>query len=254
MELIVLGSGTGFPLPDRGSPSMVLLHGAGCMLFDMGPGALRQLTRAGLDYKTIHHIFFTHFHPDHTGDLVHFLFATRHPSTLSSRAPFGITAPKGFVEFLHRLQEAYPKWLELPPNLMRIEERDTDNRETGTLGDLTVISHPVKHTPHSIAYRVEDPDGRSFVYSGDTDYCEGLVDLARDTDILFLECSFPDQSPVEGHLHPLTAGRIASLAQAKKLVLLHFYPEVLSTEIGTQCRQTYDGELILARDFLRLTV
>lgn len=254
MELVFLGTGTGIPLPHRGSPSLALLHSNMVILFDLGPGSLRQFSRAGLDYRNINHIFLTHFHPDHSADLVHFLFATRNPATLKNRSAFGITGPRGFRNFLGGICKAYEKWLELPQGLMLIEERDSAKREKGILGDLVILSQPVEHTPQSIAYRVEGPENRSFVYSGDTGYHEGIADFAKDVDLLILECSFPDHLETYGHLTPSSAGRIASQAGARRLVLLHFYPEILVTDIASQCRKTYRGDLILANDFLKMTV
>ena len=67
-----------------------------------------------------------------------------------------------------------------------------------------------------------------------------------------LDCSFPDGDEVEGHLTPSQAGKIASLAGVNKLLLVHFYPEVLATDIAKQCRRTYAGELILGSDLLHL--
>ncbi len=74
--------------------------------------------------------------------------------------------------------------------------------------------------------------------------------MARSTDLLVLECSFPDRLELDGHLTPSSAGRMASLAVAKWLILTHFYPECLGTDIAAQCRKTYGGEVILARDTL----
>lgn len=70
-------------------------------------------------------------------------------------------------------------------------------------------------------------------------------------------CSSAARDPagaMEGHLTPSQAGRIAALAGVRNLVLLHFYPEVLSTDILSQCRKTFGGEIVLAKDRLHLTV
>jgi len=56
---------------------------------------------------------------------------------------------------------------------------------------VKIFSLPMAHTPESVGYRIELHDGRSIAVSGDTDYCESVVDLARDADLLVLECSFP---------------------------------------------------------------
>ena len=254
MQLIILGSGTGIPVHDRASPSILLHTKNRPMLFDIGPGTLRQLACIGLDFRDLGHIFITHFHPDHSADLVHLLFATRNPSILASRRPFVITGPLGLKDFLQGLQNVYGNWIKLPPEILTIEERVTEKRETGQYKDVTVISQPVSHTAQSLAYRVEGPNGKSFVYSGDTGLCEGIISLAEEADVLILESSFPNDQEVEGHLTPFLAGRIATLAKVPRLVLLHFYPEVLKTDIASQCRKSFTGELILARDLLSLKV
>jgi ribonuclease BN (tRNA processing enzyme) len=90
------------------------------------------------------------------------------------------------------------------------------------------------------------------VYSGDTEPCDEVVRLARGANLLILEASFPDSQEIKGHLTPSQAGRIASLAGVERLILTHFYPECLATDIAAQCRKTYGGLLTLATDFLRI--
>ncbi len=254
MELIILGSGTGMPLSYRASPSLALIVDGELLLFDMGPGTLRQLTRAGLNHELISRIFITHFHPDHTADLVHLLFATRNPTILSRRAPFAITGPVGITEFIQRLKMAYPGWISLPSEIMEIQELDINEMVPRDYPNFRILTRPTNHTPNSLAYRVESRTGKSLVYSGDTSFCEALVVLATGSDLLILESSFPDGREVEGHLTPSQAGHLASLAEVNRLVLIHFYPECLRTDIAAQCRKTYKGELILGRDLLRIRI
>ena len=253
MKLILLGTGTGIPSVVRASPALALLMEGGPVLFDMGPGTLRRLAELGIPFDRISQVCFTHFHPDHTADLIHFLFATRHPPILERRKPFRIIGPRGLQDFLRGIQKAYGHWLDLPSELLKIEELDVGTPEERSYESFRLSTRPMKHTPHSLAYRIENRQGRSFVYSGDTGFCDEIAILARDTDLLILECSFPD-GRVEGHLTPSLAGEIAQQARAKRLVLLHFYPEVLATDITGACRKTFQGELILGRDLLHLTV
>ena len=254
MKLIVLGSGTAIPLHDRGSPSLILLIEGSPILFDIGPGTLRQLTRVGISYEKIERIFLTHFHPDHTADLIHLLFASKNPAVLKRRSPFTITGPSGLFELINALQDAYNTWLTLPPEMMRIEEIDTGKRVNRECGNFTVTAGPTNHTPNSLAYRVENRSGKTVVYSGDTGFCDEIVDLARGADLLILESSFPDGGEFEGHLTPSLAGRIATLAGVERLILTHFYPECLRSDITSQCRQSYKGELILGEDLLQIQV
>jgi len=254
MNVTILGSGTSVPLADRASPSVAISIEERFILMDIGPGTMRQLAIAGLEYQDIDYIVISHFHPDHTADLIHFFFATRYPPVLEEREPFTIVAPKGFDQFLDLLKKPYGRWLDLPDRLMNIEELKTGQKDAREFDGFRIHSAPVNHTPQSLGFRIEDRAGKSIAYSGDTGYCEGIVDLARDVDLLILECSFPDEETIPGHLTPSEAGDIAARAGAKKLVLTHFYPEILTTDIEAQCRKTFQGDLVLATDLMSLSV
>jgi len=254
MEIIILGSGTTVPLAERASPSIALFIGKVFILLDIGPGTVRQLTIAGLTHEDIDYVAVSHLHPDHTADLIHLIFATRHPPVLKKRKPFTIIGPKGFSGFLELLKRPYGTWLDLPAGLMEIEELNADTRDRRQFKGFTLFSAPLRHTAQSIGFRIEDSSGNSLVYSGDTGYCEEMVDLAKDADLLILESSFPDGQGVEGHLTPSQAGEIAARAGATRLVLTHFYPDCLGSDMEGQCRRTYQGELILATDLMHISV
>jgi ribonuclease BN (tRNA processing enzyme) len=254
MHITVLGSGTAVPSKDRASPSLAVWVRHEPVVLDLGPGALRQMARAGIHHETLRHIFFTHLHPDHTADLVHFLFATRSPDVLPQRAPVSMAGASGFKAFIVRLQEAWGDWLTLPDGLLTIDEIAPSERLERKYDGFTVTTSPVVHTPQSLAYRLGDREGASVVYSGDTGYCEALVDLSVDADLLVLEASFPEGHDVAGHLSPVDAGRVAMEAGVERLVLTHFYPQVLATDIEAQCRRFFKGELILARDLMDIQV
>ena len=55
---------------------------------------------------------------------------------------------------------------------------------------------------------------------------------------------------MKGHLTPSLAGKIATMANVRKLLLTHFYPECDEVDIAKECRKTYSGELILAENFM----
>src|SRR5436309_10942381 len=69
MELIVLGSGTAAPSLRRAPPGYLLRIGADRVVLDTGPGTLRRLLEAGVTHDQVTHLFYTHNHLDHTGEL-----------------------------------------------------------------------------------------------------------------------------------------------------------------------------------------
>ena len=213
---------------------------------------MRRLLEAGVTIGKLSHIFYSHLHPDHTGEFVTLLFASKYPNTYRRLKPFTIVAAEGFVNFYEKLKLAYGEWIELEPGLLRISELDTKGRDHLACGLFDVDSLPVEHTDMSLAYRITEPSGKSVVYSGDTDFCDNLVTLAKGVDVLICESALPDETKVPGHLTPSLAGKIATQAGVKKLVLSHFYPECDAVDIAEQCRKTYNGPLVLAEDLMEI--
>lgn len=249
-RLTILGSGTCVPSLERSSCSVLLNTGESSILMDAGPGTIRRLLHTGTGIFDITHIFFSHFHPDHTGELVSFLFASKYPQTHSRRTPLALVAGKGFANFFQGLKNVYGHWIELAPDVINVIELDHAAGASRSCRDFKLDAMPVNHNPESLAYRFTLGQGTSLVYSGDTGYSENLVKLARQADILICECALPDAFGVEGHLTPSLAGKIASLAQVKRLILTHFYPECDRVDIEKECRQTYGGPLVLAKDLM----
>ena len=110
------------------------------------------------------------------------------------------------------------------------------------------------HISGSVGYRTEFKDGKSIAISGDTDYCQNIIDLGFEVDLLVIECSFPDGKKVEGHLTPSLAGRIALESGCKRLLLTHFYPVCDQFDILKQCSEVYQGEIIVGEDLMRIKI
>ena len=76
--LTILGSGTCVPSLTRNSCSFLLQTGGQNLLFDCGSGVMRRLLEIGVTIYDISHIFISHFHPDHIGELASFFFALKY--------------------------------------------------------------------------------------------------------------------------------------------------------------------------------
>lgn len=254
ITVTILGSGTIVPSLRRSTCSFLLEAAGMKLLFDIGPGTMRRLLEAGITIGEIDLLLLSHLHPDHSGELVSFLFATKYPETYRRRRPFTLAGARGLRMFFDGLTAVYGQWIVLPGDLFSLSELDNRKPDALAAGLMAVRSRPVVHTESSIGYRVEVPGGITVAYSGDTDLCDGLVKLARDVDLFVCECSLPDEMKVPGHLTPSEAGEAASRAGAKRLVLTHFYPECEGVDIETQCRKTWKGPLTLAEDLMKIEI
>ncbi len=249
MNLTVLGSGTCVPSLQRGGPGLLIQNGQSSLLLDSGLGSLHKLLKLGLSYGDIDCLGYTHTHPDHTAELVPFLFACNYGEAVRQK-PLTIIGGPGFEQFFQELTAVYGHWLRARHYPLKLLELPDGQWQCP---DFSLTTAPVEHSPQSIAYRIE-AGGRSLVVSGDSDYCLPLVKLAQAADLLVLECAFPEGKKVEGHLTPGLAGQIANEAGCKRLLLTHFYPVCDNSPIKEQCRKVFSGELILAGDLLQLAV
>ncbi|QPJ63689.1 MAG: ribonuclease Z [Candidatus Nitronauta litoralis] len=241
-----MGSGTAYPSLERNSAGVLIQYEGTNSVVDFGYGNVRQLLRLGLTYHDIDRIFFTHNHPDHMCDLIYFLFSTRYPPEARTRDLEIIAAP-GFRTFFDGLMKAFGTWLVPDTYNINIIEQD---EETCLYDGLKVTSRRVNHIELSRGYRFEGKSGHSVAISGDTDYCDGIVELGRQADVLILECSTPDDTKVKGHLSPTPAARIAHEAGCKTLCLTHFYPPMEKIDPKPVISEKFKGNLVLADDLM----
>ena len=249
MEIIILGSGTGAPSLERDAAGIVVKIGRENLLFDTGPGTVRKLLNLGLTYQDIDYIFYTHFHTDHTLDLASFLFAAKYPVSLRTKR-LNLIGPAG-------LERLYDGFLNLygdviTPEAYEVKLQEIQEQEIRFNG-YKISTLRMQHAPESLGYRIES-NGKAIAYSGDTDVCENLVKLGKGTDVLILDCSFPNEMKVKGHLVPEEAAQVARQCSCKRLILSHLYPVCQSDEITEEAKREFKGKILVAHDLMRLTV
>jgi ribonuclease BN (tRNA processing enzyme) len=249
-RLIVLGSGTGAPSLRRSSPGLALVSGKSTALIDSGSGTLRRMIEAGITYRDMDLLLYTHIHPDHICDLVPILFACRYGDLPREKDLICAGGP-GFKGYFTELNAFYGPWIEPLSYRLTIEEI---TESPFLFRDLVLSSKPMSHLPGSAGYRIELGDGKAFAVSGDTDYCENLVELGREADLLVVESSFPDGKKVDGHLTPSLAGRIGTASGCKRLLLTHLYPICDQYDILEQCKAAFAGDVTVAEDLMRIDI
>jgi ribonuclease BN (tRNA processing enzyme) len=247
VKITILGSGTAVPSLQRNSSGVLIQDNGVNSLVDFGYGNLRQLLNLGITYHEIDRIFFTHNHPDHICDLIPFLFGSRYQLDARTK-DLEIIAGPGFQDFFDKLMLAFKHWLKPTEYKLNILEIDEGIR---TFEKFKVQTGKVKHIAMSRGYRFTNAQGKSVTLSGDTDYCEGMIELGRDADLMILECAWPDDEKTDGHLGPTLAGKLAMETNCKKLCLTHFYPPCDLKNIRNTVQKTYKGELMLARDLMQ---
>ena len=207
-EIVILGSGTGIPSLKRGPAGIMLKMAGQIVLIDTGPGTLHKLLTLGVTYTDIDKIFYTHYHPDHCAELIPMLFAMKHGEPKREK-PLWLFGPPGLKKLYQGLNKLFNE--NLVPRTYDLRILELWDAEVG-LEDWQVTVRPLVHLVPALGYRVTLPSGKVIAYSGDTDYCEAIVDLAKGADVLILECAFPEEMRLHGHLVPSLCGRIAGRA------------------------------------------
>ncbi|MBU3912367.1 MAG: ribonuclease Z [Candidatus Omnitrophica bacterium] len=247
MEITLVGTGTGTPSIRRNPACILFKLGNKNAVFDSGPGTIRSLLAAGVDYTNIDLVFYTHLHLDHVSDFSAILFAAKIPPETRKR-PLRVYGPSGLKAYYKHITELYGDTV--CPDSYKLLLEEIANKDIDIDGFI-VSTKTLEHHDGGMGYRVTEPGGKVAVYTGDTDYCEAAVGLSRNADILIAECSFPDEIKMKGHLTPSSAARLASEADVKKLVLVHMYPVCDSYDLISCCKKTFAGEVIVGEDMMK---
>lgn len=251
MRLTVVGCSGSYPGPE--SPASCYLVEADedgrtwRILLDLGSGALGRLHDFA-DPLSIDAVFLSHLHPDHWFDMSgYYVLRKYHPA--GAQPPIAVHGPQGCAQ---RMARAYGL-PEEPGMTGEFSFVEYDGRRPGgggpfRIGPLEVDVAQVVHPVDAYAIRVSHR-GRTLVYSGDTDACESLAELARGCDLLLAEASFRegDDNPPGLHMTGRQAAELAVKAGARRLVLTHVPPWYDPRDSLEEARPVFDGALDLAR-------
>jgi ribonuclease BN (tRNA processing enzyme) len=247
MKLTIVGCSGSFPGPDSPSSSYLVEaeddERVWRILLDLGSGSLGALQRV-IDLPVLDAVVISHLHPDHFMDLCGLYVARRYHPGGPLRPSLPIYGPEHTAA---RFAQAYG--LDAGEDVSEIFDiHELADGAAFTVGPVSILPRLVRHPVTAFGLRVEHY-GRSFAYSGDTDSCPGLVELAQDADLLLAEASFQEgRDEVRGvHLTGRRAGECATQAGAHRLVLTHIPvwtdPEVVQAEAA----KTFTGPIEVAR-------
>lgn len=250
MRLVVLGSGTSIPHPQRAAAGFWLETTGGSILLDCSADAPHRMAQENLDWVNLAAIWISHLHLDHCAGLAPLLFGIKWARGIDQRTkPLRIFGCQGIIELLKAIDGTHNYKLFAQPFPLEFFEFSptAEAREVEMLQHIhaQIISTP--HRPESLAIRLTDA-GATMVYSSDTGYSESLAEFAQGADLLILECSFYRDKPTAKHLELADAMQIAKAAEPKTLLLTHLYPEWDGLNLTEEARRFWEGRTIAAFD------
>jgi ribonuclease BN (tRNA processing enzyme) len=271
-SVIMVGSGSPQYDPARSGPCSVIQFHGQYILVDMGNGTQARLHEAGISWRQIDAILFTHHHLDHNEEFMPIYIYTH----LTGRT-VPIIGPPGTQKYVNFINEFYAQDIayRLERNGRTMADfgkspvREVLGGETFLLDGMKVTVAKVNHTIYTVGYRF-DADGRSIVISGDTSYSDNLTNLVRGADVLVMDSGGAPvregrgeppgggfgggrADPLHAHSSRQEICEMAQRAGVKKLVLTHIGPGTVDVEATKQAvGQIYKGEVIVSHDLLEV--
>jgi ribonuclease Z len=272
--IVMLGTGTPVPDPDRMGPSLAIIVDSVPYIFDAGTGVVRRITAAtragvtGLKLTALQRVFLTHLHSDHTLGLADLIFT---PWIQGRSAPLEVYGPPGTKRLVNGILDG--------------NEEDIHVRLAGSGGPsatgwkanvheittglvykdarVSIRAFAVPHTTwkYAFGYRVETPD-RTIVISGDTRPSPAIAAACNGCDVLihevYSDSGFSTVPAVrqayhaQAHTSAKELGVIATAAKPKLLVLTHLlFFGASEDRLLAEVRSTFKGNVVLAHDLQR---
>ncbi|MEA2930558.1 MAG: hypothetical protein QOG38_2986 [Hyphomicrobiales bacterium] len=226
MRLTIIGCGDAFGSGGRFNTCFRLEGAKSTILVDCGASSMVAMRTAGVDPNSIDGIVLTHLHLDHFGGLPFVLLDGQHASR--RERPLTIAGPPGSRERVSQLLEV--TFAGSTKNTWRFPWAVTDiavGEPTDFLG-FSVTSTEVIHFSGapSTALRVTD-GSKTLAYSGDTQWTDALLAVARGADLFIVEC-YEYEREFSGHMTWKTIERRKADFAARRIMVTHMNATVLS--------------------------
>ena len=275
-KLLILGSGTPNPDPERSGSAYAIVTNGQSYLVDFGPGVIRRASAfspswggefESMEIQNLNYAFLTHLHSDHSAGLADLILS---PWVLEREEPLNLFGPRGLKRMADKITEAYQIDIDYringsqPSNLEGYKTKVTEIAE-GIIYEDKYISVEAFENNHgdfknSFGFVFTTKD-KKIVISGDTAYSQKVIEKSKEADILvhevYSEKGFKEKTKdwqIYHKAHHTSApdvGKIASMSKPKKLVLSHILFWGNSKEsIVEEVKSNFDGEVIIAEDLM----
>ncbi len=270
-QVVLLGTGTPNPDPDRSGPSLAIIVNNHSYIVDCGPGVVRRAAAASkkdipsLKSEGLTRLFITHLHSDHVSGYSDFMLSPAVTGRMEALEVFG---PKGIAKMTKDIQSAYKEDVDirlkgLEQGIAAAYQVNVHELKEGIVyqdSNVLVKAFKVSHGSwaNAFGYRFETKD-KVIVVSGDCTYSESVIANAKDCDILIHEVySMEGLAKREDHwkkyhstFHTSTGqlAEIANKTKPKLLVLTHQLPFGMSKEsLMKELQDRYKGAVVYGND------
>ena len=266
-QVVLLGTGTPLPDPDRSGPSIAIVVDGAPYVVDFGTGLVRRAAAAhsrgveGLEPVNLRIGFLTHLHADHTLGFADILLT---PWIMGRKEPLDVYGPPGTRDMAKHILKAYQA--DIAIRTKSLEHSNTTGYEVNVHeiepgvvyqdANVTVKAFAARHGAWARAYgyRFKTPD-RVIVISGDTAPTPAIAENCQGCDVLihevYTQASFAlvsqewKQYRLTYHTSSQELAEIAAQAKPRLLILYHRGNAGCDQARTDECRQAGSEEQLL---------
>ncbi len=284
-EMRVIACGTGMPnaRPKQAAACWIVELGNGDkFIFDIGLGSAERIAAMKIPYDYLDKVFIGHLHADHIGDLDALWIGgviSNRQRPLRIWGPSGAKPETGTKYMVDRMKEMY-RW-DYDSRLgnvntqgFQVEVHEFDYKAVNEViyqeNGVTIRSIPAIHALDGPVSFILTWNGLKFAFSSDTYPNKWWMEHTKDSDLAIHECFAPPSIMVnkqrfavgdalnvatQVHTSPAMFGKVMSQIKPRMAVGYHVFNDFdTQPQIMSEIRQTYDGPVELATDYMVFNV
>jgi len=253
-SLVVLGSSGAVQTAQRDNAALAFRMEESSVLVDCPGSPFLKLRKAGLDPMLLRAVVITHAHPDHIyglPSLVHHLWM------LARQEPLPLFAPEPEMDKLRSLLDVFDLrsragFLQMHPLIAGASPTVGAASPFWEHAGGRLSALPSDHGPPAFAIRWDTPSGARVVYSSDTRPVEAMASFGRGAALFVHEATFLEAEALRaaegGHSTAAQAARLASLAGARRLLLVHLNYRADAAQWVEEARSEFAGPVEVPDD------
>jgi len=242
VEIQFLGTGDAFGSGGRMQACIYVQADETRFLLDCGASALVSMKRFGVDPSRIDWVLVSHLHGDHFAGIPFLIL----DGQFSRRTrPLKIAGPGGIEGRVKEAMELLFPGSSRVQRKFAVEFAEVKEGVENSFDGLKVTSLPVVHPSGATSYALRvSCEGREIGYSGDTEWAENLIPVARGADLFISECYIFDKK-IPYHLSYQNLQEQKEKLGYRRLILTHMSEDMLKRLESIDLEWAEDGKKIV---------